>query len=200
MQAMTTDPTPKSRPGSGSGDTSGDGGGGGGIGSSHALGSPGGGGGPHDGQRGPATPGAGARFVVRVLEAGTMAALVEPLRDGSPRLQQAYLNLLNLIFTTDLKVFISGTGTETGTSAGAAAKGGGSGPHTKPNTKSERARADKTDEERVAVDTAFRSARQFFLGSASLPPTLGTYSSHSIPPTLTLTHTYTHTHTHTDAY
>ena len=47
---------------------------------------------------------AGARFIVRVLEKGGLPGIVEALRDGQgqPKLQQAYLNIINIIFCTDL--------------------------------------------------------------------------------------------------
>ena len=40
----------------------------------------------------------GARFVARVLEKGGLPAIIETLRDGQPKLQQAYLNIINIIF------------------------------------------------------------------------------------------------------
>lgn len=47
---------------------------------------------------------AGARFIVRVFEKGGLPGIVEALRDGQgqPKLQQAYLNIINIIFCTDL--------------------------------------------------------------------------------------------------
>jgi serine/threonine protein kinase len=45
-----------------------------------------------------ASPGAGARFIVKVLDRGGLPAILETLNDGQPKVQQAYLNILNLIF------------------------------------------------------------------------------------------------------
>jgi hypothetical protein len=191
MKAMTNDPTPKSRPNSssssssgvpgggvpgGGDDANGDGSGGG---NSHVLGSPSSTGGiPGGGVPGGGvpTPGAGARFVVRVLEAGTMAAVVEPLRDGCPRLQQASLNLLNLIFTTDLKVFIAATAAVGGEGERESGRDSGTGHlENAASARADRAQTSSstTHTERVAVDSAFRSTRQFFLGSTALPSSLG---------------------------
>jgi serine/threonine protein kinase len=44
------------------------------------------------------TPGAGARFMVKVLDRGGLPAILETLNDGQARLQQAYLNIVNLLF------------------------------------------------------------------------------------------------------
>ena len=40
----------------------------------------------------------GARFIARVLEKGGLPAIIDTLRDGQPKLQQAYLNIINVIF------------------------------------------------------------------------------------------------------
>jgi len=40
----------------------------------------------------------GARFLARVLEKGGLPAMIDTLRDGQPKLQQAYLNIINIIF------------------------------------------------------------------------------------------------------
>ncbi len=91
-------------------------------------------------------PGAGARFLVRVLERGGMNGILETLHDGPGRLQQAYLNILNLIFSSELKT-----------------TSGKDGAVLDPST---------AVEERVAVDAALRSTRQFFMGASTLLPAL----------------------------
>lgn len=45
-------------------------------------------------------PGAGAKFVARVLEKGGLPVIVDTLRDGPPKLQQAYLNIINIVFSS----------------------------------------------------------------------------------------------------
>ena len=45
------------------------------------------------------TPATGAKFVARVLEKGGLPGIVDTLRDGQPKLQQAYLNIVNIIFS-----------------------------------------------------------------------------------------------------
>jgi len=45
-------------------------------------------------------PGAGARLVARVLEKGGLPVIIDTLRDGPPKLQQAYLNIINIVFSS----------------------------------------------------------------------------------------------------
>eukprot|EP01041_Mallomonas_annulata_P002963 gene2963-5817_t len=43
-------------------------------------------------------PMTGARFVARILDKGVLQSIIDNIRDGPLRLQQAYINILNLIF------------------------------------------------------------------------------------------------------
>jgi hypothetical protein len=43
--------------------------------------------------------GSGAKFIAKVLEKGGLPILLEGLRDGQPKLQQSYLNIINTIFS-----------------------------------------------------------------------------------------------------
>ena len=45
-------------------------------------------------------PGAGARFMVKVLDRGGLPAILETLNDGQPKLQQAYLTIITLLFAS----------------------------------------------------------------------------------------------------
>mmetsp|Transcript_12206 Transcript_12206/g.18439 ORF Transcript_12206/g.18439 Transcript_12206/m.18439 type:complete len:1492 (+) Transcript_12206:184-4659(+) len=43
----------------------------------------------------------GARFISRILEKGGLSNFIDTLKDGRPRLQQAYLNIFNIIFSAN---------------------------------------------------------------------------------------------------
>jgi serine/threonine-protein kinase ULK4 len=45
-------------------------------------------------------PGASSRFMLKVLDRGGLPAILETLNDGQPKLQQAYLNVINLLFAS----------------------------------------------------------------------------------------------------
>ena len=45
-------------------------------------------------------PGASSRFMVKVLDRGGLPAILETLHDGQPKLQQAYLNIINYLFSS----------------------------------------------------------------------------------------------------
>ena len=45
------------------------------------------------------SPMSGAHFIARVLEKNGLVGFIDSMRDGRPRLQQAYLNIFSLIFT-----------------------------------------------------------------------------------------------------
>jgi len=49
-------------------------------------------------------PGAGVRFVAKVLEVGGLPAILETLHDGQPKLQQAYLNILCVLFSSPARL------------------------------------------------------------------------------------------------
>jgi hypothetical protein len=46
--------------------------------------------------------GNGGKFIARVLERGGLSGIVENLRDGPVKLQQAYLNIINIVFCPNL--------------------------------------------------------------------------------------------------
>lgn len=98
----------------------------------------------------PPTAVSAAKFMVRVLEKGGLAGIVEVLRDGQPRLQQAFLNIVNLVFAAPLCVdelapTTPGRGHKAAEDAGAVVQG---------------------------VNVALRLTRSFFLKAASTIPTV----------------------------
>jgi hypothetical protein len=47
-------------------------------------------------------PGDGGKFIAKVLERGGCSGIIESLRDGPAKVQQAYLNIINIIFCPNL--------------------------------------------------------------------------------------------------
>ena len=104
-------------------------------------------------------PGAGARFMVKVLDRGGLPAILETLNDGQPKLQQAYLNVLNLLFALPAEL-AKAIKKDIQVEA----------PTASPLNKAARvfSRASNT----VPGAAELRSTRQFFLRSATLVPTI----------------------------
>ena len=59
---------------------------------------------------------AGARFIARVLEKGGLSGFIDTLSDSRPRLQQAYLNIFNIVFAASY-INISNAGGRRGAAA-----------------------------------------------------------------------------------
>ena len=104
--------------------------------------------------------GAGARFMVKVLDRGGLPAMLETLNDGQPKLQQAYLNILNLLFAIPRDL--------------AQAVNKGTQREEPPMLKGDILSARMTSRNSSTVPGAaeLRSTRQFFLRSATLVPTI----------------------------
>ena len=57
----------------------------------------------------PSTTMSGGRFISRILEKGGLPGIVENLRDGQTKLQQAYLNIVNTILCPNLYEYSNGS-------------------------------------------------------------------------------------------
>ena len=104
----------------------------------------------------------GARFLARVLEKGGLPAIIDTLRDGQPKLQQAYLNIINIIFCPINVIKITQSPkkeTITSPSKGNAVKKTGS---TSPFNSSAA----------MTASTILKPFQQFFLKTPAMVPTL----------------------------
>jgi len=116
---------------------------------------------PSTASDGGVAPGAGARFMVKVLDRGGLPAILETLNDGQPKLQQAYLNVLNMLFALPTEL------------AEAVNKGAQAiAPATSPLNCNDApvARVFSRASNSVPGAAELRSTRQFFLRSATLVP------------------------------
>lgn len=96
-------------------------------------------------------PGAGATFVSRVLSKSGLPAMLETLHDGQPKLQQAYLNVIAVLFVSGARM--------------AAAHGNAS---TKATRSGQQEQSFEDSITTTNADSVLRSVRLFFLKAPTL--------------------------------
>ena len=112
-------------------------------------------------------PGVGVAFVSRVLSKGGLPALLETLHDGQPKLQQAYLNIISVLFVSASKMAMAhGPG-----SAAANVKDNLNSSLDENNTSYSSTAGERPPASSTA-DSALRSTRLFFLKAPTLVPSL----------------------------
>ena len=107
--------------------------------------------------------GTGAKFIAKVLEKGGLPIIMEGLRDGQPKLQQAYLNIINTIFSNPYENVQDDVSMGTNNSM------------TTPSTNKKKNGEIKTTDNSVisqAINSSLRSTRIYFLKSQTLIPIL----------------------------
>lgn len=102
----------------------------------------------------------GVKFLAKVMEKGGLPGMIEVLRDGPAKLQQAYLNIINMVFCSPL----SGSAEST--------TGMGANPTTTPVAQRRNNAQDISPVNMQSINVALRMSRNFFLKSPALVPIL----------------------------
>ena len=108
---------------------------------------------------GPVTaPGASSRFIAKVFDKGGLPAMLETLNEGQPKLQQAYLNIINLLFCSHSEL-VEHHRSKTQKNS----------PFASPIIdENQNNKVNKTTLHESAEETELRPIRQFFLKSVTL--------------------------------
>lgn len=109
----------------------------------------------------------GVKFLAKVMEKGGLPGIIEVLRDGPAKLQQAYLNIINMVFSAPLAGPLP--------DSGATSIMGGNNPTTTPVSQRKNSGTQQQDLSPVnlqSINVALRMSRNFFLKSPALVPIL----------------------------
>ena len=99
-----------------------------------------------------------AKFLAKVLEKGGLPGIIEVLRDGAPKLQQAYLNIINMLFASPIPAPVEADKRKNN--------------NNNNNNNNANVNSDVSQANLQSINVVLRMSRTFFMKSAALTPIL----------------------------